>query len=223
MKGPERGVRGWFEDYALRRSIERLQKPPLTREDFEDFVAKERLAAVNERLRSQPFRPFIVATPYLPDVLGGAAAFANGPKLARFVVESMLPMLRERAPVSDNPLATGIDGVSLGGRASLLIGLEYPDAFGAVGALQAAIDETELDYFAQAAHDAQVKNPELQIRLVTSWGDYYLDVIRQLQRRFERRGVRSELFLAHGTHSYRFNRGPGGYEMLLFHEYALWH
>ncbi len=220
-KGPERGVSGWFDDYALLRTIDRLQAPPLTREDFEGFVAKERLSEVNERLATRAFRPLIVATPYLPDMLGGRAAFDLGPKLGDFVVDELLPALRAKTPASDDAAQVGVDGVSLGGRASLLIGLTHPSAFGAVGALQAAVDETELDELARLASEAQRANSKLQIRLVTSWGDYYVDVLKELQRRFERRGVESELLVTHGTHSYQFNRGPGGYEMLLFHEAAL--
>lgn len=220
-KGPERGALGWFEDYALDTTLRRLEQPPLTRQDFEGFVANERLQEINERLETRPYRPLIVVTPYLPDVLGGPQAFENAPALARFVVSELLPQVVAVAPAQTAASATGIDGVSLGGRAALLIGFAESTAFGAIGALQAAVDEQEIPEFAERARAALQKNPELAVRLVSSWGDYYLDVNRQLHRAFERSGVPSEFLLAHGTHSYQFNRGPGGYEMLLFHESAL--
>src|SRR5690606_6972762 len=37
-KGPQRGVLGWLQDYALEETLHRLSAPPLTRGDFAGFV-----------------------------------------------------------------------------------------------------------------------------------------------------------------------------------------
>src|SRR5690606_39738438 len=121
----------------------------------------------------------------------------------------------------DLPASTGIDGVSLGGRAALLVGLSKPTAFGAVASTQAAVDKGELDRFAALASKAQHVNPGLSVRLLTSSEDYYHDVLVDLQRQFGGRGVSSELLVVQGTHSYAFNRGPGAIEMLLYHAHVL--
>jgi len=220
-KGPQRGVRGWFDDYELTAALRRIAEPPLTRQDFQGFVAPERLVEINERLAQRPFTPFIIATPYLPDVLKGPEAFDNAAHLAGFVTQRLLPELRRRTPATADPHRVGVDGVSLGGRASLLIGFTEPGAFGAVEAMQPAVDERELSTFAELAKKALAVNPALKVRLVTSWGDYYLEVTKQLHRSLNDVGVRNDLLLAHGTHSYTFNKGPGCYEMLLFADEAL--
>src|SRR5687768_6379353 len=55
-KGPEKGARGWIDDYGLLRAIERLRRPPLTAQDFEGFADPERLANLNAALAKDPYR-----------------------------------------------------------------------------------------------------------------------------------------------------------------------
>ena len=221
LKGPARGVRGWLDDYALERAMANLNDPPLSREDFGGMVSAARLATINEQLKRAPHTPLIVAMPYLPDMLKGEHAFSNASALAEMVVERLLPKLGAETPAVGVPASTGIDGVSLGGRAALLVGLSKPKAFGAVAGIQAAVDENELDRFADLAKRAQQENSGLSLRLLTSSEDYYRGVLVELQQRFERRGVESDLLIVQGTHSYAFNRGPGAIEMLLYHGQVL--
>ncbi|HEV8551497.1 MAG TPA: hypothetical protein VGQ57_20760, partial [Polyangiaceae bacterium] len=53
LKGPERGARGWVDDYALGRATERLAHPPLAPADFENFVEPERMKALNAALAAE--------------------------------------------------------------------------------------------------------------------------------------------------------------------------
>jgi enterochelin esterase-like enzyme len=201
--------------------MDRIASPPLTRADFGEMITDERLAKINAQLERQPYRPMIVAMPYLPDMLGGETAFENAPELSEFVVDRLLPRLYSQTPALGTPASTGIDGVSLGGRAALLVGLSRPMAFGAVAGTQAAVDPAELGRFAAMARKAQQRNPALSLRLLTSTSDYYHDVLEDLHEHFAKAGVRSELLVVSGTHSYAFNRGPGSYEMLLHHSAVL--
>jgi enterochelin esterase-like enzyme len=157
----------------------------------------------------------------LPDVLKGARAFDEAGPLADFVVDVLLPRVYARTPALGTPAATGIDGVSLGGRASLLVGLTRPLAFGSVGALQAALDPKELARFSQLAARAAAQNPALRLRLLTSDEDYFRKENQRLSLLLDRAGVAHELVRVPGTHSYKFNRGPGSLEMLLFHDRTL--
>ena len=115
----------------------------------------------------------------------------------------------------------GIDGVSLGGRTSLLVGFLEPQLFGAVTGLQAAFDEDDYELLVDAAAVAVKKHPDLSVRLLTSEGDYYLKINKQISKQLTAEGVNHQLVVVPGGHSYRFNRGPGVYEMLIYHDRVL--
>jgi enterochelin esterase-like enzyme len=115
---------------------------------------------------------------------------------------------------------TGIDGVSMGGRLALLVGLSRPDVFGAVGALQPALKASEGPMISELARAAMAKHP-VQLRLVSSEADPFLPAIRAVSTQLRADGVVHEFLVLHGHHDYEFNRGPGGTEMLLWHERAL--
>ncbi len=217
-KGPKRGARGWFDDYALGKAIERLHAPPLTKDDLQGFADDKRLAQLNASLDKTPYRGLIIVCPYTPDILAGDKPFSAAVPLARFLVEEVLPRVREETPALE---ATGVDGVSLGGRASILVGLERPEAFAAVSSLQAAFDSADASELARRAKVAMEKNPKLALRLLTSDGDFFLGANRAISSAFHDAGVRHQLIVIPGPHDYPFNRGPGAYEMLLYHDRAL--
>ncbi len=221
LKGPKRGARGWVDDYELGKAIERLGRPPLTAKDFHGFVLSERLATINRALRETPFGGLVVVCPYTPDVLGGDDPFTPAPPLARFLVDTLIPRVKRETPAIGTPRSIGIDGVSLGGRASLAVGMLRPEAFGAVGSLQAAIDAENAAELAVRAGRARRANPALALRLLTSTQDYYLPALRAADAALRRAGVGHEFFVAEGPHDYVFNRGPGAFEMLLYHDRVL--
>jgi iron(III)-salmochelin esterase len=221
LKGSQRGARGWFDDYELGQAMQRLRKPPLKPSDFQDYVSRERLRRINRSLAQHPYQGLIVVCPFLPDVLRGDDAFSAAEPLAAFIVDVLLPRVYERTPAIGSPATTGIDGVSLGGRAALLVGWTRPLAFGAVGALQAAIDGAEVDRFVELGSHAIEQNPKLALRLLTSAQDHFLRVNERLSAELSSHGVRHQFLRVVGTHSYRFNRGPGAFEMLLFHDRVL--
>jgi enterochelin esterase-like enzyme len=221
FKGPARGARGWIDDYWLLRAVERLQAPPLTNKDFQGFADPERLAQINRSLAERPYRGVIVVCPYTPDILAGDRPFNAAEPLTRFLVDELLPRVRRETPAAQASGATGIDGVSLGGRAALLVGLSRATAFGAVSTLQAAFDSADAAELARRAKQAVAANPKLVLRLLTSEDDYFLVANRNISKAFDDAAVKHELLEIPGPHDYEFNRGPGAYEMLLFHDRAL--
>jgi hypothetical protein len=221
LKGPERGARGWIDDYALVKAMERLRHPPLAVRDFEGFVASERLEALNAALAGAPYAGLIVACPYLPDVLSGEEPFTRAPPLTRFLVDTLIPKLYSDTPATGTAATTGIDGVSLGGRGAIAVGFARPEAFGSVGSLQAALDVKNADEVALRARRALEKNPQLRLRLVTSSEDYYLPALRVISSALRHSNVRHDFLVTRGPHDYAWNRGPGAYEMLLFHDRVL--
>jgi enterochelin esterase-like enzyme len=221
LKGPNRGPRGWVQDYALGTTVKRLHAPPLVPDDFLGFTTDERLDTLNHELAQKAYLGLIVVCPYLPDILHGAPGFEQGRLLADFVAADLLPRVYRETPAIGTARTTAVDGVSLGGRASLLVGLLRPEAFGSVGALQPALDNDEVDHFAALAKAARAKNPTLSVRLLTSDVDYFLEPTKELSRALTALGEPHTLDVVTGPHSYEFNQGPGGYEMLLFHDRAL--
>ncbi|HVR20817.1 MAG TPA: alpha/beta hydrolase-fold protein [Polyangiaceae bacterium] len=221
LKGPERGARGWVDDYGLARAITRLAKPPLAERDFEGFVEQSRLAALNTGLGQEPYAGLIVACPYTPDVLGREEPFTQAPLLASFLIDTLLTKIRSEMPAIATPEATGIDGVSLGGRGAIAVGLFRPEEFGAVAGLQAAFDAENTRDFVARAERALEKNPRLRLRLLTSNEDYYLGVMRGFHAALDKRGIRHDFLVVPGPHDYSFNRGPGALEMLVYHDRVL--
>ena len=220
LKGPDRGARGWIDDYALGRAIARLEAPPLTSADFESFVTPERLARLNASLKARPYRGLVVVCSYTPDILRGDRPFEKAPPLARFVTETLLPKIGRELP-GLGASATGIDGVSLGGRAAFGVGLLAPKSFRAIAGLQAAFDVDDADEIATRAKTAYAENSQLVFRLLTSTGDFFRDADTAIARAMQQRGLPAQLDVVEGPHDYAFNRGPGAIEMLLYHDRVL--
>jgi hypothetical protein len=215
VRGPEAGARGWRDDYALDAILRRVQAPPLSAADLGHMVTPQRLALLNGSLEKEPYRGLCIATPFTPDLRDRSPSGAE--PFARFLIERLLPRVRAE---TQNPLpreATGIDGVSLGGRLALLVGLSNPEAFGAVGALQPAVRSEEAPMFSELARSAMEKRG-VSLRLVSSEADPFLPAIRTISDRLRRDGVVHEFLVVPGPHDYEWNRGPGGAEMVLWHE-----
>jgi enterochelin esterase-like enzyme len=137
------------------------------------------------------------------------------------VVDHLLPRAWAETPCLRDRAATGIDGVSLGGRVALVVGLAHPDRFGAIGALQPAIQENESPALARRAREALADAAGFRLRLVTSDRDYFRGAVLGLHLALKADGIEHEHLVIPGPHDYAFNRGPGGVEMLLWHDRVL--
>jgi hypothetical protein len=221
LKGPGRGARGWVDDYAMPRALQRLKSPPLTRKDLGGFASKERLARLNRALGEHPYRGLVVVMPYTPESLAGERSFGSVVAYGRFLVEKVLPRVARHTPAIGTPKTTGIDGVSLGGRVGLLVGLQLPSAFGAVAGLQAAFDPADAPALVRLVQDARARNGGLKLRLLTSGDDYFLGANLAISRALGSAGLDHQLVVVPGPHDYAFNRGPGVYEMLIYHDRVL--
>ncbi|MEP7119740.1 MAG: alpha/beta hydrolase-fold protein [Byssovorax sp.] len=211
----EIGAGAWPKEYELDRLHRRLLAPPLTGGDLQDMFSGARLDRLNASLAAAPYKGLSVgcpATPVLPDrSIEGAQTFA------RFLIEALLPRMRKETGSTADRAATGIDGVSMGGRIALLVGLTHPEIFGVIGALQPAITVEEAPLISDLARAANLK-ASIVLRLVSSEADPFLPAVRAASERLAKDGVVHELLVVPGNHGYEFNRGPGGAEMLLWHE-----
>jgi hypothetical protein len=220
-KGPEKGARGWIDDYGLLKAVARLKYPPLTNEDLEGFADPERLAKLNAALEKDPYRGLIVVNSYTPDMLRGDEPFSKIPPLAKFAIGELLPRAYRETPAIGTAQTTAVDGISLGGRAAVAMGLRNPESFASVGGLQPAFDLDNAGAVAQRALLAHQKNPALSFRLLTSDGDYFLASTRAISSAMRQAGVPNTLVVIPGPHDYPFNRGPAVYEMLIHHDRVL--
>jgi len=217
-RGPEEGVWGWAHDYELGASDAELRRRRLRAEAFLGFVSPTRYDALRRDLARRPYRGMIVITPYTPDVLspdGGdpSAAWSD------WLVSTVLPRVRAELPALATREATGIDGVSLGGLLALETGLRHPEAFGVVGALQAAVRNRVERVMGR--HLPSPTRPAQRIRLLGTRSDRLTRDINALDAAMTARGIAHDLRVVEGPHDYIFNRGAGGVEMLLFHDRAL--
>ena len=217
LRGVDRGAWGWARDYELGASDAELRRHRLREEAFLGFVGAPRLARLRADLARRPYGGVVVVCPYTPDVLGAdAGALSEG--FGDWVVGTLLPKARAELPVLADRAAAGVDGVSLGGLQSLELGLAHPEAFGVVGALQAAVHNRADRVLAR--YVPAPGRPTQRVRLVTSTDDPYRGDNLALDAAMTARGIAHEIRVVEGPHDYVFNRGAGGVEMLLFHDRA---
>ena len=214
-RGLDIGAGAWPSEYALDHLHRRLLAPPLTGADLQDMFSAARLERLNASLAETPYRGLSVACPATPVLTDRSVEGAQA--YGRFLIETLLPRMRKETGSTADRAATGIDGVSMGGRVALFVGLTHPEIFGVVGALQPAITVEEAPLISELARAANARAGVL-LRLVSSEADPFLPAVRAASARLARDGVIHELLVIPGTHGYEFNRGPGGAEMLLWHE-----
>jgi hypothetical protein len=217
---PERGHLAWITRYSLEESFAWLLRGRLSRASYGGFARDEHVEQVNASLRARPFGGLMVVTPYLPDLVDEPLDGARTQALGAWLAGPLLARVRQELPgAARTREGTGIDGVSLGGRIALEIGFAHSEAFGAVGALQPAITGRE-SALADRAVAASRQRPQ-RLRLLSSDDDPFLGATRRMSDALRERRLTHTLTVVPGPHDYAFNRGPGGIEMLLFHDRAL--
>jgi iron(III)-salmochelin esterase len=219
QKGREPGSWGWIRDYKLDQAMMALRQGSLTAAHFQGFVEGKRLARINRSLKKRPFRGVVVACPYTPDLIT-KKSLDNAEPFAALLHDRMMPRIRKETGVLPAAASTGLDGVSLGARLALLVGLARKDAFGAIGSMQTAIQGEEVKELSRRVADAwHDGGPHL--RLLTSDKDFYREAVLALHLALKAAQFKHEYLMIPGPHAYAFNRGPGSIEMLLWHDRVL--
>ncbi len=205
-----KGAYGWLESYSLGRTVDRVAHPPLTPADFQELVTPSRLAELNAELTRRKYGGMVIACPYLP-------RDTTHESYGRWLNENLLPRLRAETPIFGTAASTGIDGVSYGGITALRIGLDRPELFGAIGALQPAV-VNDVDLLVELCAQKLAGRP---LRIVTSTDDAFLPGLVSLNAELKRRAIPHEFFVSEGPHDYVWNQGPGGIEMVVWHDRVL--
>jgi iron(III)-salmochelin esterase len=212
VRGPEVGAYGWVRSYRLLAMLSALGRGRLTTADLQGLVEPGRLAALNRSLSATPYGGLVVVCPHVPD-LTGKRALAATERWGKFLMETLLPRVRSEHPPA-RASAVGIDGVSMGGRVSMLVGL-------GVSGMQPAFDASEAADLVGRSRSYLAGRPAGKIRLLTSDGDYFRPAVGAIDGAMTSAGVAHDFLQVTGPHDYSFNEGPGGAEMLLWHDRVL--
>lgn len=216
QKSPERGARGFIEDYGLEAAWTWLDSKPGARLAPPEVPASYR-RSIEAELDRTPFEGMVVVMPYLPDRFRGPEVFVNAPQYAR-VLRDIVSRVKSQLPVKHQREAWALDGISLGGRVAMACVAELAADFGAFGSVQAAIDERELASFADLLSEARRHNPSVRFSLATSDQDYFRVVLEHYHAALTARSLTHEWTTLPGDHSYAFNRGPGVTYLLFTHD-----
>lgn len=214
LKTPERGARGFLDDYALEHNWRWLDAP-------EHSPPKDTPMAFQRTVRAQlaerAFGGMVVVMPYVPDRFRGPEVFGNAGEYAR-VLGEFAQRVKADLPVRQDRNGWALDGISLGGRVAMACAPDLADQLGAVGSVQAAIDERELTQFAKLLEQARRRNPTLKVTLATSEHDYFRSVLERYHGVLSERHFSHDWLVLPGDHSYAFNRDVGVAHLLLTYD-----
>jgi poly(3-hydroxybutyrate) depolymerase len=218
------GIRAWADRYGLVTAAGRLANPPVTRTVTQPtLLTEERLAELNAALAADPFQGLAIACPYTPNVFRQPSTPAALDRYAEWVADGVLPEARKLLSLPSGARAIGVDGVSLGGYVSLEVFLRRPDAFGAVGALQAAIGESLCDAYALRFEQAFARAGARPLRIATSAWDPERPASERLVKKLRARGLEVTFSSPPGGHDQGFLRENGSLELLFYYDRTLPH
>lgn len=216
------GIRAWADRYGLVAAAARLANPPVGRTVTQPVLLTDsRLGELNSGLAAEPYRGIAVACPYTPNVFRQPSTPLALDRYAAWIADGLLPELRKILPLPDGPSAIGVDGVSLGGYVSLEVFLRRPEAFGAVGALQAAIGENLTDYYATRFKAALDRVGPRPLRIATTAWDKERPTSERLVKRLRAHDVAVTLDNSPGGHDQGFLREAGSLELLYYYDRTL--
>ncbi len=116
--------------------------PLLIAHDGPDFVRYSNLRTILDNLIYRlELPPLIVVLTESPDRLN---EYAGDPRHARHLAEEVLPLLKSRLPVADDPASLGLLGASFGAVACLATAWHYPGVFGRLLLLSGSFAFTDI-------------------------------------------------------------------------------
>jgi hypothetical protein len=218
---PEMGAYAWVRRYGLGAGYAHLRRPStITLDGLGKMATPARIEELQATLAARPFGGMVIACPYTPNLWRGSTP-AILDAYTKWLFEVLIPRLAAETPVLAGAAHRGIDGVSLGGYASLGIGTRAWGELGAIGCVQAAVSSPEAPRWAEGFARARATSGERRLHVLTSTADAFREGNEALDRALTARGVPHEFRLAVGPHDQPFLRGPGSLEMLLWHDRAL--
>jgi len=218
-KAPRQGAFGWPNDYGLRAWLEAAADGPVDGAMLSGIGDPRVLAKANARWREHGAPDLCFVCPFYTDVEVHRPDDAR--PLMAYLAETVIPWARATLPVDERPAMTAIDGVSLGGYLAMRTACSYPRLFRAVGGLQPAMNRGDLAAWRRRLDRAWGENPGLDLRLLTSDGDFFQEGVDALHASLLAAGRKHRYLRVHGPHDYLFNRTFGSLALIDFHEEIL--
>ena len=217
------GAYAWLDKYGIAEGYAHLRAPEtMSVASLGKMITQDRLDELHADLAKSPFRGMVVACPYTPNIWKVSPDVeATIGALSSWIFDVLVPRLRAETPVRTEREFLGVDGVSLGGYASLGVGIRRAADLGSIGCVQAAISVAEAPSFADRFAKSFAASGVRPLHLLTSTADVFRKPVEALDHALEDRAVAHEFRLALGPHDQPFLRGPGSVEMLLWHARAL--
>ncbi len=215
-KLPRQGAFGWPTDYGLRAWLEAATVAPVSDEFLSGVGDPRVLAKANARWGDHGAPDLCFVCPYYTDVEVHRPDDAR--PLMEYLAERVVPWARATLPVEPSPERTAIDGVSLGGYLALRTACAYPKSFHSLGGIQPAMNRADVPAWRRRFERAFAENPRLELRLLTSDGDFFQDGVDTLHKALVAEGLKHRYARVHGPHDYRFNRTFGSLALIDFHE-----
>lgn len=219
----ELGAYAWVKKYGIGNGYAHLRSPEtITLDGLGKMATPARIAELHSVLHAWSFRGMVIACPYTPNIW----KVAPTPEIALdayapWLFDVLVPRLVSETPVYGDAKRTGLDGVSLGGYASLGVGVRRLDRIGALGCVQAAVSVGDADRWADRIGKAFEQHGPRPLHLLTSTLDAFRAPVETLSATLKKRAIAHDFRLAIGPHDQPFLRGPGSLEMLLWHARAL--
>jgi enterochelin esterase family protein len=153
------------------------------------------------------------ATPMVIVMTDGHAAFSqpsnsgtprnrNMEAFQRDLLEDVMPFVEANYRVQTNPQGRAIVGLSMGGGQSLTIGLNHPELFSWVGGFSSAVYQPE-NTLASALADPKAVNEKFKLIWIgCGKDDFLIQNNRQFSELLTQRGIRHELVITEGNHSW---------------------
>jgi len=219
----EMGAYAWVRRYGVGDGYAHLRAPStITMEGLGKMATEARITELHQTLAQKPFRGMVIACPYTPNIWKVSPDLQGTLDVyAQWIFEVLIPRLRSETPVMIEDAHAGLDGVSLGGHASLGVGARRAAQLGSIGCVQAAIAAADADTWADRFGKAFAVSGPRPLGLLTSTMDVFRKPVEALDAALTKRGIAHDFRLAIGPHDQPFLRGPGSLEMLLWHARAL--
>ncbi len=203
-RGAKAGAAGHVERYGLVPAYRAVLSGRLDAESFQGLVTGDDLEGYRQRLACG-FGGLVL--------VGVAAPVDYSRRFERYVTETVVPWAERTLNVV--PGRRGIDGISLGARHALILGLGT-GKFDAVGTQQAAVRRP-----AAVLRAAPRARAGAVVNLLTSTHDPFRPDVLRLGAALAKVPVSTEVRVLPGRHDKRFAKGPAMIDLLLFHDGVL--